>query len=200
MFGTDLPIAWVDYADRSYVLTRLMFFTEFFFDVPVNSHRTMELYLKAFLVSKGEKVAPKEAAWGHDLKDLQKHCVSHDPDFNDINLGRRLSYFQRYFDLVRYPSSIEGYLSDGTGIWFSFDSCVIPLDEVVAFIRPRITLTDDDWQRSWLSTINSSSKSRWSYQKKALQDGNEHLNNIISLTTHATCVKFADFNFDKPGC
>ena len=200
MYGTDLPIAWVDYADHSYVLTRLTFFTGFLVEAPVSAHRTMELFLKAYLVSKGEKVAPKEAAWGHDLSELQKHCVNHDSSFGNVDLGRRLSYFQRYFDLVRYPSSIEGKLADGTAIWFSFDACVIPLDEVVAFIRPRIMLQNNEWHRSWLSTINSSSEPRWSYQKKALQDGNEHLVDIICGTTWSSVVSFSSFTFDKAGC
>jgi hypothetical protein len=200
MFGTDLPVAWVYYADRYYIVARLMFFTELLLEVPVSAHRAMELYLKAFLVSKGESVTPKGAAWGHNLSELQEHCANHDPSFNDPDLHRRLSYFQRYFDLVRYPSSIDGKLNDGTGIWFSFDACVIPLDEVVAFVRPRIVLSGTEWGHSWLSMISLSSEPRWSYQKKALQEANQHLVNIICMQTQASSVKFLDFSFDKPGC
>ena len=70
MFGTDNPAVWVAYADRSYLITRLLWFTGFMFDAPVSSHRTLELYLKAFLVSQGEDVAKGKVTWGHDLKGL----------------------------------------------------------------------------------------------------------------------------------
>lgn len=75
MFGTDLQEAWVDYADRSYLITRLIWFAGFMIDASVNSHRTIELYLKGFLVSQDEVAAKGRVAWGHDLVGLAKCCA-----------------------------------------------------------------------------------------------------------------------------
>ena len=47
MFGKDYSDIWVYYADNSYIATRLLWFTGFMLEAPVNSHRTIELYLKA---------------------------------------------------------------------------------------------------------------------------------------------------------
>lgn len=200
MFGTDIPEAWMFYADRSYVLTRLMFFSDFLFEAPVNAHRTMELYLKAYLVSNGETVAPKESAWGHNLIELKEHCSSHDISFNNNDFTRRLAYFQRYFDLVRYPTSIDNKLTDGTGIWFSFDSCIFPLDEVIAFIRPRVVMKEIEWENSWLKSLYLAPEGKWTLQKKSLINANKLLQQILCARTHPSKVDFSNFNCDLPGC
>ncbi len=64
MFGTDNTVIWVWYADRSYLISRLSWFTGVMLDAPVSCHRALELYLKAFLVSRGEAVANEKTAWG----------------------------------------------------------------------------------------------------------------------------------------
>ena len=50
MFGKDYGDIWVHYADDSYIATRLLWFTGLWFEASVNAHRTIELYLKAYLV------------------------------------------------------------------------------------------------------------------------------------------------------
>ena len=201
MFGSDIPEAWVNYADRSYITSRLLWFTSLTLDAPVSAHRTMELYQKAYLLSKGTIIKPGEGAWGHDLSDLGTLCAEHNPAFSDTALVRRIRYFQRYLELVRYPTSIEGKLTDGTGIWFSFDSVIIPLDEVVAFIRPRIVLTDDTWRKSWLTFVYQSPDPRWSHQREALTDQNSQIDKVVCMSTNDSKVEFnSAFHFDLPGC
>ena len=134
MFNTDIPVVWINYADNSYIISRMLFFTNFLLESPVNAHRTMELYLKAYLVSNSLEVSIKGKAWGHNLIELNNHFPPYDPSFNNTELIRRLKYFQRYFDLVRYPSSIEGKLTEGTGIWFSFESNPFPFSPFLSFI------------------------------------------------------------------
>jgi len=200
MFGTDNPAVWVYYADRSYLITRLLWFTGFMLDAPVSSHRTLELYLKAFLVSQGEDVAKGKATWGHDLKGLTESCTIRNHDFSNSEFTRRVAYFQRYFDLVRYPSELR--LSDDDGmIWFSFDSCISPLDETVAFIRPRIELLEDEWKKSMLNELYSSNDAKRGFQRRAFTDSNVQIKIILCKKTSRSEVKFDPaFTFDMPGC
>jgi hypothetical protein len=201
MFGTNNLEAWLFYADGSYVATRLLWFMNFMFQAPVNSHRTIELYLKTYLVSKGKIIKKGKQAWGHDLQQLARACTSHNEDFTDTALLRRISFFQRYHDLVRYPSEIEGKLEDGSLIWFGFDSAILPLDEVVAFIRPRIPLTNQAWTNSRLNTLYRNNEPEWSYQRKALIDHNSHIHEIICESTNNVRINFDPrFSLDLPGC
>jgi hypothetical protein len=125
-------------------------------EAPVSAHRTVELFLKAYLVSKGEVV------------------------------GKEL---------------LEGKLRDGSLIWFGADSSIVPLDEIVAFIRPRVIISDMDWEKSQLNHIFNATGSRWGFQKKALIDFNRHINEILCSTTTATEVEFDNsFQLDLPGC
>src|SRR5688500_15704286 len=122
MFEPDDPQSWVFYADNSYIVSRLLWFTGCSMEAPVSAHRTVELFLKAYLVIKGEVVGQDQRAWGHVLTALLRLCAEHDAAFS--------------LD-VRYPTLLEGKLRDGSLIWFGADSSV-PLDEIVAFIRPRV--------------------------------------------------------------
>jgi hypothetical protein len=169
-------------------------------EAPVSCHRTIELYLKAFLVSQGEKSAKGKVVWGHDLKRLSESCAQHKKDFADQEFNRRVDFFQRYFDFVRYPSEIDW--SDGQGmIWFSIDSCILPLDELVAFIRPRIELTEDEWRKTDLKWLNTTTDKEKGFQQRALIDSNDHLDMILCSKTNASMVKFnPESTFDLPGC
>lgn len=99
---------WLRYADRSYVATRLLWFTGLRLEAPVSAHRTIELYLKAFLVSHGEEIRRGSKAWGHTLGDLGNVCSRYSSEFADQAVVRRLAFFQRYFDFVRYPTDTGG--------------------------------------------------------------------------------------------
>jgi hypothetical protein len=199
MFGTDFPMVWVDYGDRNYIMTRLVWFSGFTLDAPVISHRTIELYLKAYLVSKGEPIKSGTAIWGHDLRTLCDECIKHDEGFAMVEFRRRAEYFQRYFDMVRYPSKLS--LPNGHGIWFSFDSCILPLDDVVAFVRPRIELNKDEWAQSTLAHIASASDKHTELQRKALIESNKQIGSIICQQTCRTEVSFdSNFTYDLPGC
>lgn len=200
MFGTDLPVVWVDYADRSYLITRLLWFTGFMLDAPVSSHRTIELYLKGFLVSHGSVVAKGKAAWGHNLNSLAEACIQHDSAFSNSEFMRRVRYFQRYFDMVRYPAELR-LLQDDRMIWFSFDSCISPLDEIVAFVRPRVVLQDNEWLQTTLNSVFNSSDPNKSFQKKALIDSNAQIEILICYKTDRPNVSFdTEFAFDLSGC
>jgi hypothetical protein len=86
-------------------------------------------------------------------------------------------------------------------IWFGPDSSIMPLDEVVAFIRPRVIIPDIDWKNSQLSFIFNASEPQWALQRKALTDSNRHINKIMCSTTTATEVEFdSSFRVDLPGC
>lgn len=197
MFGTDLPEAWLSYADHCYVSTRLLWFTGFKLEAPVHAHRTVELYLKTFLVAHGHPISPKEV-WGHDLDKLRVKCSEINADFSNADLTKRIQYFQRYFDLVRYPTEIEDALSDGTMIWFSWEDNIAPLDEMVAFTRPRIPLSDWDSTLITRLTIEPEEKSS---QYRALHDSNQQIAHIACNETHPSKVSFdSSFTSDLPGC
>ncbi|MDD5223144.1 MAG: hypothetical protein PHE84_04065 [bacterium] len=200
MFGADLPEAWVSYADRNYLITRLIWFTGFLLDAPVSSHRTIELYLKAFLVSRGEPVGKNKTVWGHDLENLLESCIKYNQDFSVPDFVRRVKYFQRYFDFIRYPTDLK-LPDEKSMIWFSIDSCIFPLDEIVAFIRPRIKLTEDEWKKTWLNSIFSSDDPKFGFQKRALTDSNNHLKVLICGQTNNSSILFDHkFSCDLPGC
>jgi len=201
MFEPGDPQSWVFYADNSYIVSRLLWFTGCSMEAPVSAHRTVELFLKAYLVSKGEVVGKDQRAWGHVLTTLLGLCAEHDAAFSLDVLARRVRFFQRYFDLVRYPTLLEGKLRDGSLIWFGADSSIVPLDEIVAFIRPRVIISDMDWEKSQLNHIFNATGSRWGFQKKALIDSNRHINKILCSATTATKVEFDNsFQLDLPGC
>ena len=200
MFEKSDPISWIYYADRSYVSSRLLWFTNFTFEAPVNTHRTIELYLKAFLVSSGFDIKPKSPAWGHSIKELGEVASNHCIDFKETDVVRRLHFFERYFNYVRYPSD-EVAPDDGSLTWFSFDSNIEPLDELVAFIRPRIQIKNTEWDLCYISDLINSNDKRFGCQRKALLDQNKHLEQINCNCTHNSKVAFnKNFHYDKLGC
>jgi len=194
MLSPDFPTIWLSYADHSYIAARLMWFVNLqTTEAPASAHRTIELYLKAFLVSHGQAVRRGSPTWGHQLGELGEAGRRLCEDFAAEAVQRRLSYFQRYFDFVRYPS--EGVPNDGSLIWYADDAVLFPLDELVAFIRPRVKLTQEEWAKSFLSSIQNG------YQRDALCDHNEHLDQIRCSSTTRTAVAFnTGFRYDRPGC
>lgn len=200
MFDPTSAVIWLHYADSSYTATRLLWFTGLWMEAPVSAHRTIELYLKAFLVSHGEEIRPRSRAWGHVLGDLGQTCNRYASEFGDQAIVRRLGFFQRYFDFVRYPSE-PGSPDDGSLVWFSFDSNIQPLDELIAFIRPRIQLADTDWLDSLIHQTITSDSPQTGYQRRALSDGNHSLATINCTTTESVVVPFDEgFSYDMPGC
>lgn len=199
MFGNDYSEIWLSYADKSYIATRLLWFTGFMIEAPVNAHRTIELYLKAFLVGEGIGVKKGSPAWGHRIGDLCHEAAILDSSFTNSDLERRIRFFERYFDYVRYPSE-QGSPDDGSLTWFSFESNILPLDEVVAFIRPRVTIKDD-WSSTEINRMLSKRESAHPHQIRAIEDSNEFLEIINTDKTYQSSIKFGDkFEFDKSGC
>jgi len=200
MIDKSSTLTWLSYADNSYIATRLLWFTGFFIEAPVNSHRTLELYLKAFLIGNGIQVKMGSPAWGHKLGKLYKGAVSVASDFESEDVYRRLKFFERYFDYVRYPSDSFGP-NDGSLTWFSFDSNIAPLDELVAFIRPRISLGTDDWATTNINMLLADEKVAQPHQLRALKDGNGFLDIINNKATSTPSIKFNnEFDYDMPGC
>ena len=200
MLDPTSAIIWLHYADQSYVATRLLWFTGLWHEAPVSAHRTLELYLKAVLVSHGEEIRRGSRAWGHTLSHLGTVCSEYVSDFAGDNVVRRLAFFQRYFDFVRYPSD-PGSPDDGSLVWFSFDSNIRPLDELTAFIRPRIQLADAEWLSSSVHDIVNSDTPGLGYQRRALSDCNDVLTLIDCLKTESVIVPFdGGFDYDFPGC
>ncbi len=197
-FGKREPVAWLHYADSSYIATRLLWFTDLTFDSAVYGHRTVELYVKAFLVSLGVEVKRGSPAWGHDLATLGEDAARYDKAFAREDVARRLRFFDRYFDYVRYPGDIAAP-PDGSLTWFAFDANITPLDELVAFVRPRIRLDDEDWRGSRVHVLLSGGDDN--YQRKALIDGNRQVGTIDCTTSGEPEVTFdPSFRYDKPGC
>ena len=198
MFGRTDPNVWLHYADNSYVSSRLLFFTGFMLEAPVGAHRTLELYLKTLLVARGVEVRPGSPAWGHRLSQLGTVAAEVDASFGQEPLQRRLHFFERYFDYVRYPN--DDGPEDGSLVWFSFDANIAPLDEAVAFIRPRIPFPEEAWRSSAISRLLAESEPQ-TQQHRALLDGNDHINLIACEATGAPGLTFREeFSFDKPGC
>lgn len=196
MFDASDPVVWTDYADRSYLASRVLWFSSLLLDAPVQAHRTTELYLKAFLVSGGVPVR-KGGAWGHNLGELYDLSVRMSPEFKSAETERRVRFLDRYFHFVRYPSG-SAFPEDGSGIWFAFDANILVLDEIVAYTRPRIRLEPADWQRSQLHHISSKEDT---LACRALKESNEQLPIINCSVTSETYVSFkSSFGYDKPGC
>ena len=82
-------------------------------------------------------------------------------------------------------------------IWFSFDSNILPLDEIVAFMRSRIGII----KSARLNFIFDSKEKRFFYQRKALLDCNNLVNTIVGLEGEVPEITFdSRFNYDLPGC
>ena len=199
MFGKAEPVTWLHYADNSYIATRLLWFTRLELDSAVYGHRTIELYLKAFLVSRGVGVKPGSPAWGHELAALGEAAAGYDRAFARDDVARRLHFFERYFDYVRYPGDVVAP-DDGSLTWFAFDANITPLDELVAFVRPRIRLGDEDWRNSLIHKLLGSVAGN-GYQRKALTDANLQVGIIDCATSGDPDVTFdPSFRYDRPGC
>src|SRR5688500_10313757 len=97
MFDPDAAHSWVVYADGSYIATRLLWFTTRQLDSAVMAHRTVELYLKAYLVGKGVSIRPGSEGWGHMLVKLNEACCRYSIDFSTEAFSRRVGFFDRYF-------------------------------------------------------------------------------------------------------
>lgn len=195
MFGKDFAEAWLGYADRAYVASRLLWFTGFFLECPVSAHRAIELYLKTFLVAGGRPVQPG-GVWGHDLESLRLQATALSSDLHDQQFARRVRYFQRYFDVARYPSELEGNLTDGSAIWFAWDANILPLDQVVAFIRPRISVdVREVWMRQILHGSGISTP-----QARALRDDNSELDILLSRGNPKPIPWDEEFRYDLAGC
>ena len=205
MFDPDIPEIWLNYSDRSYVATRLLGHTNFLLDTPVHVHRTLELFLKTYIVSTGEKIRKGERSWGHNLESLRKVCESHNSGFSEGEFIRRLVHFQKYFDIIRDPSAIGDLNNRDEGsifkIPFSFDSSIEPMDELVAFIRPRINVEKEVWRSSIIYGLVHEQREWFETQANALKHENNHLDNINCSDTNNSDVEFnPDFDFDLPGC
>lgn len=191
---------WLDYADKNYVATRLLYLTRFYDQSPILAHRTLELYLKAFLLSNGMEIKKGNPSWGHVLHKLGEVSIQFCNDFNNSDVTRRLKFFERYFKHTRYPGW-ESFPDDGSAIWYSFDSNIEPLDELVAFIRPRIKLSTKLWQMSFVHELITEKLKLSPYQRKALIDANMFLKQIDCKKTNRTKVKFnKQLECDKPWC
>jgi hypothetical protein len=194
MLPSDEPGVWLFYADNSYVASRLLWLVGLELpEGPISAHRTVELYLKAFLVSHGVKIVQGSPAWGHRVAEVRTVCAAIDADFNIEDLQRRIAYFQRYYDFVRYPAD-DRMPTDGSLIWLTTDAVLYPLDEIVAFVRPRVKLTAEDWAKSYLMSVDH-------YPHRALHDNNRHIDLILCSETTRTYLSFnPEFNADRPGC
>ncbi len=199
MFAPEIPEAWLGYADRSYISARLLWFTGLQQDSPVHAHRAVELLLKAYLVANGVLVQPTTNAWGHDLQQLWDVCLENDPAMSCQDMTRRVRFFNDYFNYVRYPTSIDDR-TNGRLIWFGFDKNVSPLDEVFAYIRPRIKIILNC--TGFLEDVVAiESPSPGGFLKRALSDTNQCLSVIIGNEAHdASSVFSSDFDADQPGC
>lgn len=123
-----------------------------------------------------------------------------DYSFGSEDLARRVKFFERYFDYSRYPSE-QGSPEDGSLNWFSFDSNILPLDEIVAFIRPRIKIENDDWGETTISKLLTDSDSAQPQQLRAIKDSNAFLETINTNKTMQSSVIFNElFDYDQPGC
>lgn len=199
MFDPTLTLPWIQSADNSYIATRLLWFTGFKIESPVMAHSAIEKYLKAFLVSYGVKIVKGSSAWGHNLSELSNACTSYDTDFQLEQLNRRLAFYERYFYYVRYPSDL--HRNSNYMLWFSFDSNITLLDEIVAFIRPRVLLKENEWKDTALYQINRAEAEQLKWKKRALQDNNEKLNLIDCEKTNKSRVAFnSEFSFDIGNC
>lgn len=197
MLDPKYSSAWLWYADRAYVATRVLWVARFLLDTPVHSHRTIELYLKAFLVAKGQEVRQSKI-WGHDLDNLRQHAAAVDDSLDVPELNRRVAYFQRYFDLVRYPTDLEGKLEGGQTIRFAFDANIHALDQVVAYVRSRIPRDEPNIDE--LYSLHQK-ESLDSLQVRALHDTNSYLNYALADVPAPPGQVFdTDFHFDLPGC
>ena len=96
MFDPKDSRVWLDYADESYVSSRLLWFTGLSRECSFNAHRTIELYLKTYLVVKGKSNSKKGGVWGHNLSDLCELCGITNKDFLNQEFVRRIEFFQRY--------------------------------------------------------------------------------------------------------
>jgi hypothetical protein len=196
MYDPDNTHSWVVYADGSYIATRLLWFISRQLEASVLAQRTVELYLKAYLSSKGDIIRPGSEGWGHQLTRLNEACSRHSPDFSIEAFSRRVGFFDRYFKLVRYPSNLDGLL-DGQMIWFSFDANIQPLDEIVAFVRPRVEMTSDEWRTTEILSVLSGPTGLYGYQQKALLDHNDHIDIIACSESGNSVVAFNEnFSFD----
>jgi hypothetical protein len=194
------PMTWLTYADEAYLATRLLWFTRLWWQAPVMAHRCLELYLKAYLASRGVRIARGTSAWGHRLANLRDTCATQSRDFARRHLARRLDYFDRYFEFMRYPRDLPAP-ADGSGIWLAFEAVVAPLDELVAYIRPRTKLTRADWKTTYLFQLRSGSLPEHAIQRKALRQQNPYVDTIVCLHTNRVGVHFDKrFHYDRPGC
>jgi hypothetical protein len=169
-------------------------------EASVLAQRTVELYLKAYLSSKGVPIRPGSKAWGHQLTRLNEACAGHSPDFSIEAFSRRVSFFDRYFTLVRYPSDLDG-LRDGQMIWFSLDANIQPLDEIVALARPRVEMMPEQWMATPIFSVLSGPSDIYGFQQKALRDHNDLIDIIACSETKNSVVNFDEnFSYDLGGC
>lgn len=200
MYDTDDAHSWIIYGDGSYIASRMLWFTSRQLEASVLSQRTIELYLKAYLASKGIGIRPGSEGWGHKLTKLNEACCVYSPHFSLEAFSRRVGFFDRYFELVRYPSKLDA-LKDGQMIWFSFDSIIQPLDEIVAFVRPRVEMTPEQWKATEIFSLLKSASDRYLCQLKALQDHNNHIDVIACTQSGEPMIQFNEgFSYDLPGC
>lgn len=193
MFHPSVTEYWLLYADNSYISSRLLHFSALQVDSSVEGHRSIELYLKAFAHSRGHQIKMNSPFWGHDIASLYKSCV----DKSSLNCNRaledRIAYFQRYFELLRYPTELEKARSGNWYIWISGGPQVFNiLDEIVAFIRPRLSLSAAAWESSVVHRVRGNDRT---YRRRAISDSNPHLDTIDCLATHESVVEFDDALF-----
>lgn len=86
-------------------------------------------------------------------------------------------------------------------IWFAFDANIQPLDEIVAFVRPRVEMTPEQWTATVIFSVLNGSTDRYGYQQKALRDHTDHIDVIACSESGKPAVQFHEsFSYDLPGC
>ena len=200
MYDPDEAHSWIVYGDGTYIATRMLWFTSRQLEASILSHRTVELYLKAYLASIGIPIEHGSEGWGHKLTKLNEACSAGSTDFSFEAFSRRVGFLDRYFEFVRYPSKLDT-LKDGQGISFSFDANIQPLDEIVAYVRPRVEMAPEQWKSTEISSVLNGPSDRYGYQQKALRDHNNHIDVIACSESGAPIVQFKEcFSYDLPGC
>ncbi len=85
-------------------------------------------------------------------------------------------------------------------IWLGIDALPV-IDEVVAFIRPRIELTEESWKHTWINGIYFEKPAMHEMQHKALVDQNKYIDTITCKISLEPIIEFStDFDLDLPGC
>ncbi|MEN8373938.1 MAG: hypothetical protein ABFS34_00660 [Gemmatimonadota bacterium] len=183
------PGAWLAYADEAYLAARLLWFTGIPIESALSAHRALERYFKGYLTASGVRMEGEVGAWGRNLDTMRSVAAAFDETFREESVRARTRGLQALYRELKEPRKGAG---EGD-VRLSWARVIVPTDDLVAFLRPRVRLDPSAWARTPLNLERHRDGRPNPFRRRALSQHNPHLDTILCTETGRPPLAFRPF-------